>query len=51
MFNKNLMMCRLREQAWASPVPRAKLQNVFNTSPISPFKLQMSQMNHEVVEL
>ncbi len=51
MFNKNLMKCRLKEQAWASTLPRVKRQNLFNTALVSPFKLKMSQMKREVVEL
>lgn len=39
MFNKKLMMCRLKEQAWASPLPRVKLQNLFNSSPIFSFQI------------
>lgn len=50
-LNKNLMMNRLKEEEWASPLPRAKLQNLFNTRSVSPFRLQMSQMHREAVEL
>ena len=47
MFNKTLMVSRLKEQA----LPQATLHNPFNAGPIFPFKLQMSQTKREVGEL
>lgn len=51
MFSKNLMKCRLKEQAWASPAPGDEHNLYFNTGLISALSLKMLQSKREVVEL